>query len=51
MLRGPKTTGNAQPGDIQHPAKIQPSFSLRTVIVSVMVAALIFLLYYLFHGR
>ena len=51
MLRGPKTTGTAQPGDIQHPAKIQPSFSLRTVIVSVMVVALIFLLYYLFHGR
>lgn len=45
MMTGPVTAGTTRLGDKRKPTKIETSFSLRTLIVSIMVAALILLLY------
>jgi hypothetical protein len=51
MMTGPATPGTAPLGDNRRPTKIETSFSLRTLIVSIMVAAVIYLLYYLIQSR
>ncbi len=49
MLGKPDTTGTARPGEIRKPTKRESSFFPRTLIVSALLIALIFLLYYLFQ--
>lgn len=51
LLRKPDTPGTVRPGDIWNPARVESSFSLRPLIVGVVLLALIFLLYYLFQKR
>jgi hypothetical protein len=51
MPREPSTLGTAYPGDIPQPAKFEPSFSPRTLIVSAVLGALFLLLYYLWQSR
>jgi hypothetical protein len=51
MLTRPKTFRTGSIGDIRKPTNTEPSFSPRTLIVSVMLVALILLLYYLFQNR
>jgi hypothetical protein len=51
MLMGPKAPGTIRPADNRKPTKIEPSFSPRALIVSILVAALILLLYYLVQSR
>jgi len=43
--------GTPYPGDIPQPAKFEPSFSPRTLIVGVLLGALLLLLYYLWQSR
>jgi hypothetical protein len=50
MMTGPVTPGTSL-GDNRKTTKIETSFSLRTLIVSIMAAALILLLYYLVKSR
>jgi hypothetical protein len=51
MMTGPVTPGTTRRGDNQKPIKIETSFSPRMLIVSITVAALILLLYYLVQSR
>jgi hypothetical protein len=51
MLTRPKTFRTDRTGDIRKPTNTEPSFSPRTLIVSVVLFALILLLYFLFHSR
>jgi hypothetical protein len=43
--------GTLYPGGIPQPAKFEPSFSPRTLIVGVLLGALLLLLYYLWQSR
>jgi hypothetical protein len=50
-IKGPDITPS---GDIHKPIKAEPSFSMKTLIIGILMAALIFLLYYLYylsHGK
>lgn len=51
MLTSPKTFKTDSIGDIRKPTNTEPSFSPRMLVVSVMLVALILLLYYLFRSR
>lgn len=50
MLREPDTFGTARPGEIRKPTKGEFPFSPRTLVVSAVLMALIFLLCYLFQN-
>ncbi len=51
MMTGPVTPGTSRLGENRKPTKIETSFSPRTLIVSIIVAASILLVYYLIQGR
>ena len=51
MVTGPKTGRTAGMRNMGAPIKAEPAFSKRTLIVSVMLIALIFLLYYFWGSR
>jgi hypothetical protein len=51
MRTEPRTLGTAHPGDIPQPTNFEPSFSPRTLILSVILGALLLLLYYLWQSR
>jgi hypothetical protein len=46
-----QSSGTVRSGDNRKPAKTEPSFSPRALIVSIMLIALILLFYYLLRGR
>ena len=49
MLAGSKNFGTTSMEDMGGPVKVEPTFSKRTLIVSVLAIALIILLYYVFQ--
>ena len=51
VLMKPKTFGITLPNDSRNPTKMEPSFSRGALIVSVVLTALILLLYYLVQSR
>jgi hypothetical protein len=51
MLAGSKNFGTTSVEDMGMPVKAEPTFSMRTLIISVLVVALIILLYYVFQSR
>jgi len=46
-----KEPGSIETAHIPRPTKVEPTFSSRILIVSVILGALLYLLYYLWHGR
>ena len=46
-----KETGSIKTAHISQPTKFETSFSSRILIVSVILGALLYLLYYLWYGR
>jgi hypothetical protein len=51
LVTGFKTLGTGRMGEMGQPTKIEPSFSPRTLLFSLMMVALILLLYYVFHNK
>jgi hypothetical protein len=51
MLTGSKNRGTTSVKDMGMPVKTEPTFSIRTLIISVLGIALIILLYYMFQDR
>lgn len=51
MMIGSKTPETVRTGELRRPAKIESSFSPRSLIVGILAAALILLLYYLVQSR
>lgn len=50
-LSGHKNYGTTSIGDIGTPIKTEPTFSKRTLIISIMLIGLIILLYFVFQSR
>lgn len=51
MLTGFKTHGSTRMGNMGFPTKTEPVFSMRTLIISIGLIALMLLLYYVFEGK
>jgi hypothetical protein len=51
VLMKPNAPGSTRPGENRKPTKIESSFSPRALIASVLLTALILLLYYLVKSR
>jgi hypothetical protein len=51
MPTGPKNYGTANIGNMGKPTKIEPASSLPKLIISIILIALIIILYYIFQGR
>ncbi len=51
MLTGSKKSGTTSVENMGAPVKAEPTFSTRTLIISVLVVAIIILFYYVFQSR
>ena len=51
MPTGPKNYETSGMENMGTPTKIEPAFSLRTLIIGVLFIALFILLYFIFQGR